>query len=304
MPLSTFLDNRIACVLIPLHFRPPDTPVAGVKRKLMFPLLWSVNSYLAPFQVTPLLVGCATTSFRPCPFLPGQHKFLYDTVNFLISRPCGLLSRLPTDPLPPYRPWRRSGLRNPARSWYAAHLFPWRALPRRVGSEWVAWKNIMRICNIWQVLFCIYAIKRVQKIHAGVPALIASWLMGAKMPLRRGAGGTMMGGAAGNYEYLPMTEEEEALHRKMLRRQKLLGITIPPNHFMTSYEWEALNGWHGKKEFLRYRRSKCIISWILFLTMLSFVFGATYYVFSLLSFPAKIESPMPLQDQEQKTDMQ
>lgn len=114
----------------------------------------------------------------------------------------------------------------------------------------------------------------------------------------------MMGGAAGNYEYLPMTEEEEAFHRKMLRRQKLLGITIPPNHFMTSYEWEALNGWHGKKEFLRYRRSKCIISWILFLTMLSFVFGATYYVFSLLSFPAKIESPMPLQDQEQKTDMQ
>lgn len=45
----------------------------------------------------------------------------------------------------------------------------------------------MRICNIWQVLFCIYAIKRIQKIHAGVPALTASRLMGAKMPLRRGA---------------------------------------------------------------------------------------------------------------------
>lgn len=113
-----------------------------------------------------------------------------------------------------------------------------------------------------------------------------------------------MGGAAGNYEYIPMTEEEEALHRKMLRRQRLLGMTIPPNHFMTSYEWEALNGWHGKKELLRYRRRRCVISWILFLTMVSLALAATCFVFSLLSSPVKVENPMPLQDQEQRTDMQ
>ena len=113
-----------------------------------------------------------------------------------------------------------------------------------------------------------------------------------------------MGGAAGNYEYIPMTEEEEALHRKMLRRQKLLGMSIPPNHFMTSYEWEALNGWHGKKELLRYRRNRCVISWILFLTMLSLALAATCFVFSLLWSQVGVENPMPLQDQEQRTDMQ
>ena len=113
-----------------------------------------------------------------------------------------------------------------------------------------------------------------------------------------------MCGSGGFFEYAQMTEEEEACYQKMLRRQRLLGMTIPPNHFMTSYEWEALNGWHGKKELLRYRRNRCVISLILFLTILSLALAATCFVFSLLSSPVEVENPIPLQDQEQKTDLQ
>ena len=76
------------------------------------PLLWSVNSYLAPYgglcdphRVTPLRVnGVRRYLFTPAPSAPGQFPISSELKE--------LLSRLPTDSLLPYWLSRLSGLWN------------------------------------------------------------------------------------------------------------------------------------------------------------------------------------------------
>lgn len=113
-----------------------------------------------------------------------------------------------------------------------------------------------------------------------------------------------MGASGGFYEYMPMTQEDELHHKKMLRRQRLLGIRVQPTSSMSSYEWEALNGWHGKKELLKYQRNRCVISWTLFLAMVFSAVAIVYFVFVLLSSPVDFENPTPFQGQEQRNSRQ